>query len=90
MTEPNQDGTRDQKSDSTLRDMLAPLFRHKRAFALTVCGSLLGTVVAAFVLNSMHKASMEILINEQRLDPSVTSESTQWQMAPPPVSLMSA
>ncbi len=75
-----------KKSDPTLRDLLAPLFRRKRVLALTFFGIMLGTVVAAFVLNSMHKGTMEILVNEQRVDPTVTSQSTQGQAAPPAVS----
>jgi uncharacterized protein involved in exopolysaccharide biosynthesis len=74
-----------QRSDPTLRDMLAPLFRRKRTFAYTFFGVMLGTIVAAFVLSSTHKAHMEILVNEQRVDPSVTPQSTTGQAAPPVV-----
>src|SRR5271157_5010859 len=86
MIEPNPESVFGQKSDPTLRDLLAPLFRRKRVFAFTFCGVMLGTVVAAFVLNNTHKASMKILVNEQRLDPTVTSQSTQGQASAPPVS----
>jgi uncharacterized protein involved in exopolysaccharide biosynthesis len=86
MTEPKQENGLGQSSDPTLRDMLAPLFRRKRVLAYTFCGVMLGTVVAAFILNSTHKASMEILVNQQRLDPTVTSQSTQAQASSPPVS----
>lgn len=86
MTEPSPESVLRLKSDPTLRDLLAPLFRRKRVFAFTFCGVMLGTVVAAFVLNNTHKASMEILVNEQRLDPSVTSQSTQGQASSPSVS----
>jgi len=86
MTDPNPENVLGHKSDPTLRDMLAPLFRRKRTFVYTFCGVMLGTMVAAFILNNTHKASMEILVNEQRLDPTVTSQSTQGQAASPPVS----
>jgi succinoglycan biosynthesis transport protein ExoP len=86
MTEPNPESALGRNSDPTLRDLLAPLFRRKRIFAYTFCGVMLGTVVAAFILNNTHKASMEILVNGQRLDPTVTSQSTQGQAASPPVS----
>ena len=46
---------------------------------------MLGAVIAAFILNSTHKATMEILVNDQRSDPTVTSQSTQGQGAPAPV-----
>lgn len=75
----------DKRSDPTLRDMVAPLFRRKRAMALTFCGVMLGTVVAAFILNNTHKATMEILVNGQRLDPTVTPQSTQGQASAPAV-----
>ncbi len=83
MAEPNPE--QKKKSDPTLRDMLAPLFRRKRLFAYTCLGCLLGTAVAAFIFANIHKGTMEILVNEQRLDPSVTPQSTQGQPAAPPV-----
>ena len=83
MTEPNPETGLRQNSDPTLRDVLAPMFRHRRAFAYTFFGVMLGTLVAAFILNNTHKATMEILVNEQRLDPTVTSQSTQGQASSP-------
>jgi uncharacterized protein involved in exopolysaccharide biosynthesis len=74
------------KSDPTLRDMLAPLFRRKRLFAYTFLGCMLGTAVAAFIFSNIHKGTMEILVNEQRADPTVTAQSTQGQAAVPSVS----
>src|SRR5271165_1004793 len=85
MTEANAEGVFGRKADPTLRDLLAPLFRRKRAFAYTFGGVMLGTVLAAFILNSTHKATMEILVNDQRSDPTVTAQSTQGQGAPAPV-----
>jgi len=66
--------------------MLAPLFRRRRTLTYTFCGIMLGTLVAAFILNNTHKATMEILVNEQRLDPSITPQSTQGQASAPAVS----
>jgi succinoglycan biosynthesis transport protein ExoP len=86
MTEPNSESELGKSSDPTLRDMLAPLFRRKRVFAFTFCGVMLGTMVAAFVINNTHKGTMEILVNQQRVDPSVTPQSTQGQASPPGVS----
>jgi succinoglycan biosynthesis transport protein ExoP len=85
MTEPEPESVMGRKSDPTLRDLLAPLFRRKRTFAYTFSGVMLGAVLAAFILNSTHKATMEILVNDQRSDPTVTSQSTQGQGAPAPV-----
>lgn len=86
MAEPNPESVLGQKSDPTLRDLLAPLFRRRRAFAYTFVGVMFGTLAATFILNNTHKASMEILVNEQRLDPTVTPQSTQGQPSSPPVS----
>src|SRR5262249_22222163 len=52
---------------------------------LTFLGVLLGTVAAAFLVSSFHEASMEILVNNERLDPILTPESTQTAAAPSPV-----
>src|SRR6202008_1561793 len=35
-----------------------------------------------FALNGTHKATMEILLNNERAEPTVTSESTQGLSAP--------
>ncbi len=82
MSELNPEGVSCRKSDPTLRDMLAPLFRRKRVIAFTFCGVMLGTVVAAFVFNGTHKARLEILLNNERADPTVTSETTQGLSLP--------
>jgi uncharacterized protein involved in exopolysaccharide biosynthesis len=75
-----------QKSDPTLRDLLAPLFRRKRLLIITFSGVMLGTAVAAYIFSNTHKASMEILVNGERTEPPVTSESTQGQASLPPAS----
>jgi uncharacterized protein involved in exopolysaccharide biosynthesis len=75
-----------QKSDPTLRDLLAPLFRRKRLLILIFSGVMVGTAVAAYIFSNTHQASMEILINGERTEPPVTSESTQGQASTPPAS----
>ena len=86
MTELNTEISAGRNADPSLRDLLAPLFRRKRMLGLTFCGVLLGAVAAAFLLSSQHKASMEILINQERVDPLVTPQSTQQSAgAAPPV-----
>ena len=61
----------ESKSVPTLRDLLSPLFRRKRIFAFTFCGCIIGTILAAFLLASQHEAKMEILVDQERLDPKV-------------------
>src|SRR5258706_9651396 len=85
MTDSTQN-TQESTSVPTLRDLLAPVFRRKQAFLVAFGGILLGTVIAVIVLSSQYEASMEILVNAERLDPVVTSESTsQTSVAPPAV-----
>jgi uncharacterized protein involved in exopolysaccharide biosynthesis len=80
------ENTTGRKSDPTLRDLLAPLFRRKRLLLLTFFGVLLGSGLAAFVLSSIHDANMEILVNQERLEPLLTPESTvQTAGSPTPV-----
>jgi uncharacterized protein involved in exopolysaccharide biosynthesis len=86
MKDPTIESPLREGADPTLRDMLAPLFRRKWTFAYTFGALMLGTLVAAFILNNTHKATMEILVNGQRVDPTVTSQSTQGQTAAPSVS----
>jgi uncharacterized protein involved in exopolysaccharide biosynthesis len=57
-----------------MRDILTPLFRRRRLLILTFCGIFLGAIVAAFLLSSQYEASMEILVNRDRMDPVVTAE----------------
>jgi uncharacterized protein involved in exopolysaccharide biosynthesis len=64
-----------------MRDILTPLFRRRRLLILTFCGVFLGAIVAAFLLSSQYEASMEILVNRDRMDPVVTTEQIS-QTAP--------
>lgn len=85
VTETNRETVRVRKSDPTLRDLLAPLFRRKRMVIYTFCGILLGTILATYLVSNMHQASMEILVNSERLDPLLTPESTQSAGSAPQV-----
>src|SRR5215467_1352240 len=82
-TEPTIDTVK--RSDPTLRDLLAPLFRRKRMVILTFCGVLLGSALAAFLVSAQHQASMEILVHQERLEPLVTSVSTQSASSVTPI-----
>jgi uncharacterized protein involved in exopolysaccharide biosynthesis len=73
-------------ADPTLRDLIGPLFRNKRPLAISFFVLLAGAVVGAIVMSGQYKASMEIFVNRQRLDPLVTSEATVQTANPPPVS----
>ncbi|MFZ0911520.1 MAG: Wzz/FepE/Etk N-terminal domain-containing protein [Candidatus Acidiferrales bacterium] len=73
-------------SETTMRDILAPLFRHRRLLVLSFSGILLGAIIAAFFLSNRYEASMEVLVNRDRMDPVVTTEQfTQTASVAPPV-----
>jgi uncharacterized protein involved in exopolysaccharide biosynthesis len=74
-------------SEPTLRDVLAPLFRHRRLVILSFFGLFLGGILAALLLANQYQAHMQILVKRERVDPVVTSEaSPQMLQAAPPVS----
>ena len=65
---------------------MAPLFRRKRLVSVRFWHSVLLAVLATISLSSTYKCRMEILVNQERLDPSVSSEATsQTPVAPPPL-----
>jgi uncharacterized protein involved in exopolysaccharide biosynthesis len=74
----------DRTPEVSLRDVLSPLFRRRRLFMLSLCGILLGTILAAVLLQSQYEAQMEILVKRERVDPVVTTEATtqMTQVAP--------
>jgi uncharacterized protein involved in exopolysaccharide biosynthesis len=73
-------------SEPTLRDVLAPLFRHRRLVILSFFGVFLGGILAALLLTNQYQAHMQILVKRERVDPVVSSEtSPQTLQAAPPV-----
>lgn len=74
-------------NDPTLRDLLAPLFRHQRLLAVVFIAVLLGSGVAALLFSGQYESHMQILVNRERLDPVVSTEATETRLtsAPPPV-----
>ena len=76
MTETSFAAGVEKKSDPTLRDLLTPLFRRKRVLIWTFCGCLLGTALAALLFAYLYEAKMEILVNQERMDPMVSSDSS--------------
>jgi uncharacterized protein involved in exopolysaccharide biosynthesis len=71
-------------TETTLRDLVSPLFRHRRLAAVCFVGALLLSIAAAMLLSRKYESRMAILVNRERLDPVVTTESTTQlpQMAP--------
>ena len=60
----------------SLRDVVAPLFRHRRLIAVSFLGICLGSVVAAFLLPKQYQAEMKILVKRERVDPILTTDKT--------------
>lgn len=71
-------------TETTLRDLVSPLFRHRRLATGCVVGALLCSIAATVLLSRKYESRMEILVNRERLDPVVTTESTTQvpQLAP--------
>src|SRR5271170_318639 len=60
----------------TLREMVVPIFRRKRAVVLSFLGIFLGSIVTALIVANLYQVDFEILVNRTRLDPLVTTEQT--------------
>jgi uncharacterized protein involved in exopolysaccharide biosynthesis len=61
-------------SEITLRDALAPLFRHRRIMIISfVCVFAAATVVAWAWAARYYKASMQVVVEQDRSDPAVTA-----------------
>jgi len=58
------------------RDLVAPLFRRQRILAITFLSIVAIIVLASFVWPAPYKAQMSILVNHERLDPIISTESS--------------
>jgi uncharacterized protein involved in exopolysaccharide biosynthesis len=63
-------------ADPTVRDLVVPLFRRKRLWGISLLGLLLLTIGVTVYLSNVYKCSMEVLVNRERLEPTLTSEAT--------------
>jgi uncharacterized protein involved in exopolysaccharide biosynthesis len=62
------------KPELTLRDALAPLFRHRRAAIITFLGVfVLATIVAWAWAARYYQANMQVVVEQDRSDPAITS-----------------
>jgi succinoglycan biosynthesis transport protein ExoP len=74
MTKAKSKNQPDEMPKITLRDVLTPLFRHKRVVILTFFAvALLGTLVAWLWAPHYHVAQMQILVEQNRSDPTITA-----------------
>jgi uncharacterized protein involved in exopolysaccharide biosynthesis len=63
-------------TEITLRDLVTPLFRRKKALALSFLGFGVLAILATWMLSSSYKCRMEVLVNRERVDASVTPQTT--------------
>ncbi len=57
----------------SLRDLVAPLFRHRRLVVRSFLVVLVISFVVAFALPKQYQAEMKILVKRERVDPAVSS-----------------
>jgi uncharacterized protein involved in exopolysaccharide biosynthesis len=67
---------RNEASRVSLRDVIAPVFRHRRLVVWSFLAIFLSSIVAALVLPKQYQAEMKILVKRERIDPTVTSDKT--------------
>ena len=61
----------------TLRDMVGPLFRHRFVVILTFCFVFLASIYVAWSWAARYYvASMQVIVDRERLDPAVTAQPT--------------
>lgn len=70
----------------TLRDLIGPLFRYRRAAGLMFLAVMAATVTAAAMATRTYRAEMKILVNRERMDPILTSDPQAPSATRPDVS----
>jgi succinoglycan biosynthesis transport protein ExoP len=67
-------GSAQEKPELTLRDMLAPLFRHRRIVIVTFCGVFIAAILVAWIWAANYYVStMQVVVEQDRSDPAITS-----------------
>src|ERR1700733_8740987 len=86
MSESNRLQGQKGPADQTLRELLAPMFRHKRLLGYSMVGFLVLAIAGTWILSRVYQCEMEVLVNRERMDPTVTAEIiNQTSSTPPPV-----
>jgi uncharacterized protein involved in exopolysaccharide biosynthesis len=62
----------EQRLTTTLRDVVAPIFRQRRLATLIFLGIFTGAILTALLLPRKYEAEMKILVNRDRVDSVVT------------------
>ncbi|WP_260740320.1 GumC family protein [Tunturiibacter lichenicola] len=58
------------------RELISPLFRRKKLLFLVFLGTFAAIVILSFIFPSPYRSEMSILVNRERQDPLVSTEST--------------
>ena len=74
----------ESRGDLSLRDVLAPLFRHKQLIIIGFSLLALLSIFAAWRISTEYEAHVEVLVNRERVDPMVTTESASQVLIPAP------
>jgi len=61
------------RTETTLRDVLAPLFRQRKLVVFSFSGVLLLTILGVLFRPNQYQAHMQVLVKRERVDPVVTS-----------------
>src|ERR1039457_3058018 len=56
----------------TLRDIVTPIFRHRKLVLLTFLSLVLGTILGIILLPKDYEAKMKILVKRERVDAAVS------------------
>jgi len=64
---------RNEASQVSMRDVIAPVFRHRRLVVWSFLAILLGSIIVAFALPKQYQAELKILVKRERVDPAVSS-----------------
>jgi uncharacterized protein involved in exopolysaccharide biosynthesis len=75
-------GLIESRGEITLRDMLVPLFRHKRLMIVSFSVLALASVLVGLWVSNTYAAHMEVLVNRERIDPVVTTDTTPQVLIP--------
>ena len=70
----------------TLRDVLTPVFRHKRLVLLSFVGIVLGALLTALILPKQYESQLKIFVRPGRVDPLVTSDRNSPLQSRPEIS----
>lgn len=68
----NRSSEYSQASGVTLRDVVRPVFRHRRLALLIFFGIFFGAILAILLLPRKYEAEMKLLVNRDRVDAVVT------------------